>query len=175
MRSYLTEFVEHHKSVIPVLLEGCSDQPKLPIFLKHFTWVDLRDGQYDDGFGRLVWGITGKKPTFSARSQAGTLIFSRRLGPDPSPQLTSPIAQPAEPFSILRHPLPGGGLGPEMVLIPAGEFRMGDLDGSGNQDEKPVHRVRIARPFYLGRYAVTFEEYYRYIQAVGTKPPGDEG
>jgi len=45
-----------------VLLEGCPQAPKLPIFLKHFTWVDCREGREEEGFWRLVWGITGKKP-----------------------------------------------------------------------------------------------------------------
>ena len=32
---------------------------------------------------------------------------------------------------------------PEMVVIPSGTFRMGDLSGAGDADEKPVHDVRI--------------------------------
>ena len=59
---FLGEFVEHGKPVIPVLLEDCPAIPKLPFFLKQFTWVDLRDGHPDEGFYRLVWGITAKKP-----------------------------------------------------------------------------------------------------------------
>lgn len=40
----------------------------------------------------------------------------------------------------------------EMVLIKAGSFMMG---GNENDDEKPVHRVNITKPFYLGKYEVT--------------------
>ncbi len=64
MRGCLSEFVEHDLPVIPVLLPGCPTVPKLPFFLKQFTWVDLRDGQEEEGFRRLVWGITGDKPSF---------------------------------------------------------------------------------------------------------------
>ena len=39
----------------------------------------------------------------------------------------------------------------EMVLIPAGEFLMGSPDSAF---EKPQHRVRITKPFYLGKYPV---------------------
>jgi len=46
-------------------------------------------------------------------------------------------------------------LGMEFNLIPAGEFRMGADDKEANVDEQPVHRVRITRPFYLGKYPVT--------------------
>ena len=62
---------------------------------------------------------------------------------------------------------------PEMVVIPAGQFRMGDLDGDGSSREKPVHAVRIAKPFAMGRYEVTFAEYDRYAQATGKEKPDD--
>ena len=57
MRAALNEFVERDASVIPVLLPGASKKPKLPIFLKGLTWVDLRDGLSDDGLGLLLRGI----------------------------------------------------------------------------------------------------------------------
>jgi len=33
------------------------------LFLKAFTWVDLRGGLTDEGLDRLVWGISGEKPS----------------------------------------------------------------------------------------------------------------
>jgi formylglycine-generating enzyme required for sulfatase activity len=49
-------------------------------------------------------------------------------------------------------------IGMEFVLIPAGEFMMGSDKGK-NPDvddlETPQHRVRISKPFYLGKYEVT--------------------
>jgi formylglycine-generating enzyme required for sulfatase activity len=55
----------------------------------------------------------------------------------------------------------GGGVRLELVQIPAGEFRMGspDSDKYANSDEKPQHRVRITKPFYLGKYPVTQEQW----------------
>jgi formylglycine-generating enzyme required for sulfatase activity len=37
----------------------------------------------------------------------------------------------------------------ELVLIPAGEFVMGEAEGSA--DEQPLSRVRVEKPFYLAR------------------------
>ena len=48
-------------------------------------------------------------------------------------------------------------VGMEFVLIPAGEFVMGSE--VGDVDEKPIHRVRITKPFYMGTCEVTQEEY----------------
>lgn len=42
---------------------------------------------------------------------------------------------------------------PEMVVIPPGSFDMGSNDG--NDNEKPVHRVTIEKPFALGTTEVT--------------------
>ncbi|MFN0128196.1 MAG: formylglycine-generating enzyme family protein [Verrucomicrobiales bacterium] len=47
----------------------------------------------------------------------------------------------------------GGGVKLEMVLVPAGEFMMGD------KENKPAHKVKITRPFYLGKYEVTQKQW----------------
>ena len=46
---------------------------------------------------------------------------------------------------------------PEMVEIPAGRFMMGSTDG--DNDEKPAHEVTIAKPFAVGKFEVTFDEW----------------
>ena len=51
-----------------------------------------------------------------------------------------------------------------MVLIPAGDFRMGSNTTAAYSDEKPVHTVYI-NAFYIDKYEVTNEEYKRFIDA----------
>ncbi len=55
----------------------------------------------------------------------------------------------------------GKGVKLELVLIPAGEFLMGspDSDKDARREEKPQHRVRITKPFYLSKYLVTQEQW----------------
>jgi formylglycine-generating enzyme required for sulfatase activity len=51
---------------------------------------------------------------------------------------------------------------PEMVVIPAGSFKMGDLSGKsikGYSDEKPVHEVKIGYSFAVGKYEITQAEW----------------
>ncbi|HEV2765649.1 MAG TPA: TIR domain-containing protein, partial [Pyrinomonadaceae bacterium] len=60
LRAFLSEFVERKVPVIPVLLPGCDETPKLPVFLRAMTWVDFRK-QEADPLRQLVWGITGEK------------------------------------------------------------------------------------------------------------------
>ena len=55
----------------------------------------------------------------------------------------------------------GSGVRLELVLIPAGEFLMGspESDKDAAPNEKPQHRVRITKPFYLGKRLVTQEQW----------------
>ena len=62
---------------------------------------------------------------------------------------------------------------PELVVVPAGRFRMGCVSGRDCQDnEQPVHEVQVAS-FALGVHEVTFEEYDRFVQATGHRRPAD--
>ena len=45
------------------------------------------------------------------------------------------------------------------MLIPAGSFMMGSPNGLGEENEHPLHEVRITRPFYLGATEVTQAQY----------------
>ena len=59
--------------------------------------------------------------------------------------------------------------------IPAGSFRMGDIQGGGASDERPVHRVRI-KAFLLGKTEVTFAQWDACVAAGGcSRRPSDEG
>lgn len=50
---------------------------------------------------------------------------------------------------------------PELVVVPAGQFVMGAKpgDNGADDDEGPPHAVTIAKPFALGKFEVTFDEW----------------
>jgi formylglycine-generating enzyme required for sulfatase activity len=60
-------------------------------------------------------------------------------------------------------------LGMKFTLIKADEFLMGspDTDKDAEDDEKPQHRVRITRPFYLGVHEVTRGQFRRFVDDSG--------
>lgn len=60
IRAFLSQFVKRRCPVIPVILDDCNQVPQLPLFLEQLTWVDFRKS-LPEPFGRLVWGITGRK------------------------------------------------------------------------------------------------------------------
>lgn len=70
-------------------------------------------------------------------------------------------------WTISKHELTGI----ELVLIPAGTFKMGSPPGQGEENEEPQHDVRLSE-FELGKYPVTREQYRRFLKASRkVKPP----
>ena len=68
---------------------------------------------------------------------------------------------------------------PEMVVVPAGAFTMGSptTEPSRDRSESPEHRVTLARPFAVGKFAITFDEWDACVADAGCngyRPP-DEG
>lgn len=57
----------------------------------------------------------------------------------------------------------GGGLNLKLARIPAGDFIMGD--SQGEPDEQPPARVKIPRPFWMGVFEVSNEQYRRFDPA----------
>ena len=74
--------------------------------------------------------------------------------------------------------LGSGGEGPEMVVIPAGRFRMGCVSGQECTDsEFPVHEVAIPQPFAVSKYEVTFDDWDTCVARGGCSGyrPDDDG
>lgn len=77
---------------------------------------------------------------------------------------------------IFRDRLADGSPGPEMVLIPSGIYLMGSPadEPERGDSEGPQHQVTIAKPFAIGRYALTFAEWDAYAAATGGYQPDDK-
>jgi formylglycine-generating enzyme required for sulfatase activity/tetratricopeptide (TPR) repeat protein len=104
---------------------------------------------------------------------AATLIWFNSEKPEELPQV-APVAEPLiEPTQtitevqqngkVFQDRLKDGSLGPKMVWIPAGQFRMGDR-----------HEVSVDG-FAMSQYEVTFAEYDKFAEATGREKPDDEG
>src|SRR5690349_21141978 len=48
---------------------------------------------------------------------------------------------------------------PEMIVIPAGSFKMGSSQAELTSNEGPQHTVTIRKPFAVGIYDVTFDQW----------------
>ncbi|WP_420463599.1 formylglycine-generating enzyme family protein [Candidatus Palauibacter sp.] len=94
-----------------------------------------------------------------------------RPAPPPA-QPTSPRHAPGDVFSDCSGC-------PQMVVVPAGTFRMGSPASEEGRydDEGPQHSVTIPAPFAVGVYEVTFAEWDACVRTggCGGYAPADEG
>ncbi len=114
----------------------------------------VRSGSYA-GYRDQSWGFR------VARTLDVVGAPARRVEGAPSTGSITPLSQERE-----RTLKPGGIFKecdncPEMVVVPAGSFSMGSpaSEPQHYEDEDPQHQVTFARPFAVGRYPVTFDEW----------------
>lgn len=99
--------------------------------------------------GRVIFRLV--KGMLMAHFAAGALLATSVLAADPASTLRSPD-------------------GAEMVLVPAGPFTVGSLDGA--PEESPPHRVNWPA-FYIDRQEVTVAQYAAFLAATNhPAPPG---
>jgi formylglycine-generating enzyme required for sulfatase activity len=163
---------------LPDDLQALTRRQAFPLTTRHWA----KDVEELIGYLRQVRGLNHTRSAVEADQSPG-----------PSPSTTRPAAmrQRAATTDIceVRHgdtwvkskdaaaELPPGTVfrdaadSPEMVVMPAGSFLMGspESEPSRSDDEGPQHKVTIARPFAVGRYAVTFDEWDRCVDAGGSQ------
>lgn len=109
------------------------------------------------------------------------------------------FSEPQEPPKSYRADL-GGGMKMELVLIPAGNFKMGSGESAKDtaaffnkayrknfpadleegveanffEGEHPQHEVRITKPFYMGTYPVLRDQFKQFVVDTGYKTEKDK-
>jgi formylglycine-generating enzyme required for sulfatase activity len=69
--------------------------------------------------------------------------------------------------SHFHDTLQDGSTGPELALIPAGSFTFGNPDAIRDFGELAPSRVEIEKPFALGHFCITADEFQQYAEASG--------
>lgn len=82
---------------------------------------------------------------------------------------TAALAANAQPPENYTEPITGM----QFVFIPGGTFMMGDPTGN-DSFAKPAHKVAI-KPFYMGKYEVTFAQYDQFASDTKRSLPNDAG
>jgi len=88
--------------------------------------------------------------------------------------LTCAAATSAQPLAPERALVPGESfkecdLCPEMVVVPAGSFTMGspESEASRNSWEGPQHEATFAKPFAVGKFEVTVDQFAAFVRDTG--------
>ncbi len=129
-----------------------------------------------EGPGVTVSGEGSQRTVTVAKPEEETsiLLMARLDGHATVRHELNPVADETQDVTIELLRTMTNPLGMLLVEIPAGEFLMGspDSDRVTDRDEKPQHRVRITRPFYLGVYPVTQSQWER---VMGSNPSRFKG
>jgi hypothetical protein len=126
------------------------DDVKIPLAFRRIQAADLKDWEGKlphPGFDNLLKAVAGilGRPLAVQPSQKAKDVRDRE------PEKVHISIE--EPEKIAKQ---GNSIGMKFSLIPAGKFYMGSEE---RNDEKPVHKVKINNPFYLGTYPVTQREW----------------
>ena len=147
----------------------------------YFGWMELEERRAAEEAARIA--AEEEKRRLEEERKLALEAEARRLAEEMARKAEAErkaaeeAARRMAPGREFRDSLRSGGEGPQMVVLPAGSFRMGCLsyDDDCQDGEKPAHNVRIARPFAVSVYEVTFEEYDRFADSTGRGRADDEG
>jgi len=178
VRIEIAEGLQRKIRVIPVLIDGAKPPPaaRLPDDLKalgRLNAIPVRADTFRSDLDQLIGFL---REYLGDAPAGGDVVAPRQLQVGREGRIKidakiihgapdgwfKPGAGKSEWFKDQEH-------GPEMVVVPAGEFMMGSND---HDSAKPPHKVTIKAPFAVGRFAVTFNEW----DAAGLPhEPGDRG
>ncbi len=166
--------------VIPILLEGTRvPRPEqLPEDMRELAFrngLDVRHASFHIDMDKLIRGLKPAAPRPSApiaptppdRSAEDRIKVDAAIYNGANDGWFKPGAGKSEWF----QDIPGG---PEMVVVPAGSFLMGSPDSEPGRfgDEGPQHSVTIAKPFAIGRHAITRGQFAAFVNDTGHKTEG---
>jgi formylglycine-generating enzyme required for sulfatase activity len=145
--------------LIPVLIER---DVRIPIEFRRMQAADLID-----------WAGKLPHPGFDMLLNAIAGILGRPLLVQPG-QKANKVREPEKVHISIEEQeklaKQFNSIGMKFILIPAGEFYM----GSEEDEEEPVHKVKINNPFYLGTYPVTQREWKAVMGDNPSKFKGDD-
>lgn len=134
------------RRLIPLLIADCT-QPEIIAHLKYIDWRTHSDGEYN----KILDSCQKKKPELSSTNLVEQKQRNEKR--DEKVELENKQREEDKQRNIkIPKNFTSLSTGMELVLVPAGEFLMGSNDNSW---EKPVHKVIINKPFYIGEYPVT--------------------
>ena len=148
----------------------CSDGHSIE---QAFAYADVEIDPLRTGVRML--SRRGRTERLLGRTNKGVYLFRICIGPDllkersgETKVVVPALSEEKLPKETSARPKPlvldlGGGVKMEMVGCPAGAFMMG-YDAS--KPEYTPHEVTITRPFWMGRFPVTVEQWGRVMQPI---------
>jgi formylglycine-generating enzyme required for sulfatase activity len=148
--------------IIPFKIENIFPEGEMKYYLTRTHWLDAIDPPTEKHIQLLVETINPILKVSSLKSTPDVTARVEEVGLE-TQRKKEKKQQESNPTTYTSP------IGMKFTLIPAGEFMMGSEEYA---PEKPVHRVKISTPFYLGTYPVIQKE-WKYV--MGNNPSGFKG
>lgn len=138
--------------------------------------LTLRSDQYDDEvfIDGVSYGSTKISVMLSAGmhditiSKPGYLDYNDQLRLVKNTTIKAELVKASINFANgekIQDILPGDELGPELIGIPAGRFKIGDMKGAGLSNEKPARAEEILKAFAIGQSQVTVGDFKHFVKS----------
>ncbi|NIM16445.1 MAG: SUMF1/EgtB/PvdO family nonheme iron enzyme [Candidatus Aminicenantes bacterium] len=169
--------------IIPFRIDDVSPQGGLRILKVRCQWLDAYTPPLDKHIEQLVTVVCqylGIEPKKATKGKEGIIVKKQ---PEPGKEKIKKPGEMPEDVEAVKSKAKkvyknkkgfweaDYGDGIIMVYIPPGEFTMGSND---YDDEKPPHTVFLDG-YWMGKYAVTFDQYDKFCGETDQEKPGDEG
>jgi formylglycine-generating enzyme required for sulfatase activity/tetratricopeptide (TPR) repeat protein len=126
----------------------------------------------EGGPSESVEGATTQEEEQEAVAEEATeieVVEEEAVEETPQPAVVVDEHQPGESFRDCEQC-------PEMIVVPAGSFHMGDTMGTGSELERPPHKVSFKDPFAVAKLETTFAQWDACIADGGCSyKPADDG
>jgi formylglycine-generating enzyme required for sulfatase activity len=165
---------------LPEPLQPLTRRQAFPLTVRHWP----NDVTQLVGHLKRVPGLTGRVGEVSPPAERDIGPVSKRSLPwKPLAAVLGSLAVLVPLLFVVRKPVQPQSFHdcdacPEMVVVPAGSFMMGSPEDekARSHDEGPQHKVTIPRPFAVGKFEVSFDEWDACVAAGGcTQKPDDKG
>lgn len=111
-------------------------------------------------------------PELVAEAEEEITEVIEEVAPEPAPAPAQEKSVATSTGKVFADTLQSGGKGPGMVVVPAGNFKMGSTL-TRFSEEKPQHEVSV-ESFAVSQYEITFSEYEKFAAATGRKVPDNQ-
>jgi formylglycine-generating enzyme required for sulfatase activity len=174
----------------------CNQRSGIAIFIEECGGRPIKAGQsfstaFIVGFFDTIDEMHAVNDRYKGRTTLNVCESGWHLASDQTPVPHRRINSPSDNHVETPVKLLTNSIGMKLVLIPAGEFIMGnnhaveeetklfkqyglDLKPDSFKNEYPCHRVRITKPFYMGAYHVTVGQFRRFATDSGYKTDAEK-
>jgi formylglycine-generating enzyme required for sulfatase activity len=117
----------------------------------------------------LAWMFLPLPPTPSEPAIVAQAPAAAEPSPASQPSATTPLSLERERVLKPKDSFKECAQCPEMVVVPAGNFTMGspDSETGHGKDEGPQHTVTIGKPFAVGKFHVTVDQFAAFVATTG--------